>query len=284
MGGLGNQMFQYAFGRYLSLKNKTDLKFDISWFSKSNYARNYMLYIFNIDEKFAGDSEINRMKYKTENYFIINLLKKLKKDNILYKKTYNNEKKFNFSSKLTKIMINDGYFDGYWQSGKYFSDIKEIIKKDFAIKIQPDKKIIKILNTIKRENSVSIHVRRGDYIINPGTNAYHGVCSLEYYKKAVRIIKEKLKNPIFYLFSDDAEWIKNEFKLDIKYKIPGCNYDYDDFRLMQSCKHHITANSSFSWWSAWLSEYKNKIIICPSKWFNESIDTADLIPENWIQI
>jgi len=284
MGGLGNQMFQYAFGRYLSLKNKTELKFDIAWFPKSNYNRKYMLNIFNIDEKFANDSEINTLKYKIQLSYIINLLKKIRKDNILFKKSYFNEKSFNYNPYLAETTLNDAYLDGYWQSEKYFIDIKDIIKKDFTIKIKPDKKIIKILNEIKRENSVSIHVRRGDYIIDTHTNAYHGVCPLEYYQKAVRIIKEKIKNPVYYIFSDDPEWVKNKLKLDIKYKTFEGNNDFDDFRLMQNCKHHITANSSFSWWSAWLSEFEHKIVICPSKWFNSSINTSDLIPGKWIKI
>ncbi|MBN2544900.1 MAG: alpha-1,2-fucosyltransferase [Spirochaetes bacterium] len=284
MGGLGNQMFQYAFGRFLSLKNETELKFDISWFSKSNYSRKYMLNIFNIEEKFANNREINRLKYKIKLPFVNNLLKKITKDNILFKKCYFNEKKFNFNANLSIIKLNNAYFEGYWQSEKYFIDIKDIIKKDFIIKIKPDKKIVKFLNKIKNEDSVSIHVRRGDYITNPKTNKYHGVCPLEYYQKAVHIIGDKIKNPVYYIFSDDFESVKKEMKLDIKYKIFEGNNDYDDFRLMQNCRHHITANSSFSWWSAWLSEYNNKIVICPSKWFNETIDTGDLIPQDWIQI
>ncbi len=287
-GGLGNQMFQYAFGRYLSIKNRCELKFDISWFRNKNAIgtnRKYSLNIFNIDEKFASVKEINKLKYKFNFIPLIKILRLFNKNYNIYKSSYYPEKGSCFNPVIHSLIKKDIYIEGYWQSEKYFMEIQDIIKNDFTIKINPVQNIKKLLNEIKKNNSVSIHIRRGDYITNPVTNKFHGVCSLGYYYEAIKIINKKIKNSVYIIFSDDPGWVKKNFKIKNKSKIIEGNADYDDLRLMQNCKHHITANSSFSWWGAWLAENKNKIIIVPKKWFNDSSKgTGDLLPGSWMKI
>ncbi len=265
IGGLGNQMFQYAAGRRVAHVNKTNLKLDTTWFQNTEGAirRDYLLNIFNIEEVFATREEINKLKSENQSLW------------------------FRFYKKFSKIDDNV-YLEGYCQGERYFKDIENIIRKDFTFKDSPDKVNQKMINRIKSCDSVSIHVRRGDYIFDEKTNRFHGVCDVGYYLKTVDLIAKKVRNPHFFVFSDDPTWAKQNLRL----KFP-CIYvdhntgkkDYEDMRLMSNCKHNIIANSSFSWWGAWLNQNPNKIVIAPKKWFRDkSIITRDLIPQSWIKI
>jgi len=134
-------------------------------------------------------------------------------------------------------------------------------------------------------NSVSIHFRRGDYVTNPLTSQHHGVCSNKYYQDAISLLKSKISQPHFFLFSDEPEWLKTNVSLQEPFRIIDNNPGYVDLYLMSNCKHNIIANSSFSWWGAWLNNNPDKIVIAPHKWFNEpGINTYDLIPETWIRL
>ena len=133
-----------------------------------------------------------------------------------------------------------------------------------------------------------MHIRRGDYVSNPTTNKLHGTCSLEYYHNAVDIIAAKVSNPHFFIFSDDHEWARNNFKIDYPLTFVAHNNagkNYEDMRLMSLCKHHIIANSSFSWWGAWLGSNPKKIVCAPRGWFKDkSLNTNDIIPSDWSRI
>jgi hypothetical protein len=183
---------------------------------------------------------------------------------------------------------NHVYLEGYWQTEKYFKDIKEIILRDFTIVEEPDPRNKTMADQIRGSESVSIHVRRGDYVTNPTTNAYHGTCSEDYYKKAIQIIKNRVHKPQFFIFSDDLTWVREH--LDIGYPtvfvdFNGPDKDYEDLRLMSLCQNHIIANSSFSWWGAYLGSDPGKIVIAPKRWFKKTdIITSDLLPESWIQL
>lgn len=274
IGGLGNQMFQYAFGRALSLKNNTDLKLDISAFDKYKL-HNYNLNKFNIVENLADKNEVEGLKYNK--YFWI------KKKS----KSYVEEPKFNFSKELLELPENV-YLKGYFQSEKYFLPIRETLLQDFMPKGALSTKNNEMLEKITSSNSVSLHVRRGDYANNANTMKVHGLCSLDYYQKAVDYISSKVDNPHFFLFSDDPEWVKGNLKLDYLTTIVDINSGDDgifDMNLMKNCKHNIIANSSFSWWGAWLNQNMQKIVIAPEKWFNDSpLDTKDVVPENWVKL
>lgn len=285
-GGLGNQMFQYAFGRYLSELLDTELKLYIDEIYENGKAtkRIYGLGAFNIKENFVTDKELKLLRIKTNSFR--NKIQRWTLKKIKFLNTsYVIEKSFEFNQ--LKFKSGKDYFlEGYWQSEKYFKSIENIIKEEFQLKYH-NEEIIELIGKIKlQEESVSIHIRRGDYVTNPITAKYHGVCDSSYYKKAISIFENKIKNPYFYVFSDDIDWAKKNLPVEINAAyISELNFkDYVELQLMSLCKHNIIANSSFSWWGAWLNSNMNKIVIAPNKWFNTSINTIDLIPSTWNRI
>lgn len=285
IGGLGNQMFQYAVGRRASYINKSLLKLDISGYRNQEgmTKREYLLNCFNIKENIASEKEISGFKKK--NNLFQNILRKIYP--VIDNKTYIKEKYFHFFPRMLNIRDNS-YIEGYWVSEKYFKDIESIIRNEFTFKDKPDTINHKIIERIQRCNSISIHVRRGDYVSVKRTHECHGVCDLDYYKKAIKLISLRVKKPHFFIFSDDPQWAKQNLHLEFPCVYVDHNVgkkDYEDMRLMSECKHNIIANSSFSWWGAWLNQNKNKIIIAPRIWFNnKSINTKDLIPRSWMKI
>jgi len=279
MGGLGNQMFQYAIGRSVAYRNNADLGLDISWFKDIilNTPRSYNLGGFRIIEKFSS-IKFRRTREK---------LSFLEKYLLCHKRKYFKEKSIFSFDKDSLCLSGDVYLDGYWQCPKYFEDINDILKQEFRFKEGLDKDN-EIIRMIKEKNSISIHIRRGDYVDDDITRRFHGICSLDYYKKAIEIISAKIKNPYFFIFSDDIVWAKQNLKIDSPSFFITKDYkfkDYEELIIMSWSKNHIIANSSFSWWAAWLCDNKNKIIIAPFKWLNDtSINTAGLIPNSWIKI
>ncbi|MCK4918256.1 MAG: alpha-1,2-fucosyltransferase [Candidatus Pacebacteria bacterium] len=284
-GGLGNQMFQYAIGRVLAEKNKAELKLDTSWFDniKGNTApRKYGLGIFNILENIATNKEIeNLKKYKKKNnwkYFFHNLF-------FANNSIYISEKPKYFNKKALENNNKDIYLDGYWQNEKYFKDMENIILKEFRIRETYQVENKTLLNDIINSNSVSIHIRRNDYVQNKKTNEVHGVCTIGYYQKAIQKISKNNDDIHIFVFSDDILWTQNNLKSNFPITFVDKNKDYEDLILMSMCKHNIIANSSFSWWGAWLNQNPNKIVIAPKKWFNNlKNNKQNPIPQTWIQI
>jgi len=274
-GGLGNQMFQYAIGRFLAEKNKTELKLDLSFYNEQQIEpqRKYSLEYFNIIENITGGKDLKKIK-KGIKKLVYLIYKVFLAETFVYTK----ENFFHFDSNILKIK-GDVYLDGYWQSEKYFQSIEEIIHKEFTLKNKLQKE--DLINKINNSNSVSIHIRRDDYTNKK--NYY--VLTIEYYKEAIKIIKEKNQNIHLFVFSDDINWVKNNLKTEFPITFIDGNKDYEDLILMSMCKHNIIANSSFSWWGAWLNQNPHKIVIAPKKWFNKpEINTKDLIPESWLKI
>jgi len=284
-GGLGNQMFQYAVGRHLAIKNNSVLKLDISEFR--NYKlRNYDLSWFNIQENIATFEDLSHVLFPSDKTaHKVTKYIKMKIANV-QQIQYVKEQDTNFHPEI--LTHNDNtYLDGYWQSEKYFSDIEDIIRKEFTVKSKPDPINEFYLGEIRDCESVSVHVRRGDYVSNPTTAQVHGFLGLEYYQKALSIILENTDRPHFFVFSDDPEWAEGNIKTDapITYVKYNGAKNYEDLRLMSACKHHIIANSSFSWWGAWLSPDREKIVIAPRRWFkSDRLNARDLIPESWHKI
>lgn len=269
-GGLGNQMFQYAFGRSVSLKNKKKLYLDLFWFDifGKNQKRFYGLDNFNI----KCFKKRSLLFFLFSKYFLKNIIEK---ESDLYR--------FN-----EFFLRTNGYFIGYWQTDKYFSSFRDVIINDFTLKNEISEVSKDFLNNINNCNSVSLHIRRGDYVENKETNNFHGVCDLNYYKDAIKFIKNKVDDPVFFIFSDDIFWAKNNldgndnnfiFVSDKNIK------DYEEMFLMSKCRHNIIANSSFSWWGAWLNTNIKKTVIAPKKWIKkEGINIFDLIPSDWIKL
>lgn len=284
-GGLGNQLFQYAIARQLAFTNKTTFKMDVSMFS--NYKlHTYSIWPLNIEENIASEEEIKVFTASPQGK-IEGIVRKLLHRSPRRAKTYIQEKYFHFDQAILKLPDNI-FLDGYWQSEKYFPNVKETLRKEFLVKTPAIGKNEKILKQIDSGESINIHVRRANYITNKHTNKIHGTCGINYYKKCISAIAEKVKNPYFFIFSDDPNWTKNNLKLNyptIFVTHNDATTDYEDLRLMTHCKHHIIANSTFSWWGAWLCNNPNKIIFAPHKWFNDtSKDTKDLLPKCWIKM
>ncbi|MFZ0597062.1 MAG: alpha-1,2-fucosyltransferase [Flavobacterium sp.] len=266
IGGLGNQLFQYAVAKSLAIETKQQLFIDVSQF-ETYKLHNYALNHFNIVAAV----------YKQENKYLRKIKSFYKKNNF-YK-----EVDFGYNPNITALKGNI-FLEGYFQSEKYFLKYQEEVRNDFEL-LTPLKKITQdTIKKIESVNSVSIHIRRGDYLNNP----LHNTSKEEYYKKALEIIESKVKDPVFFIFSDDIDWVKLNFstnKETIYIDFNDALTNFEDLKLMASCKHNIIANSSFSWWGAWLNKNPDKIVVAPKLWFNDdSINTTDIIPTNWVKI
>jgi hypothetical protein len=284
IGGLGNQLFQYAMARRIAYKNDITLKLDISNFAMYKI-REFKLDKFNIVAEIATQEEIwrfkkNRYKIFSKLFYVYNSILPFTS------RTYIKERFFYYDPDTNKLS-DDIYLEGHWPSEKYFRDIKHIIYKEFTLKSEMDTYHQNLKKQIENVESVSVHIRRGDYISNPIVNQIHGTCSLDYYYNAMKVITKKIVNPHFFIFSDDPEWVYENFKIPYTTTIVRRDdqKDYEDLLLMSKCKNHIIANSSFSWWGAWLNPREDKLVISPAKWYRGAdYDTRDLLPDSWITI
>jgi len=288
-GGLGNQMFQYALGKVVSYLNKTNYFLDISLYDHQQEVdtpRSYELDLFsNIKATIAKKTLLekftkpNKLKLLLNHYLKLNLQ--------AYPPKWIRENGHQFHPEILELK-GDYLLDGYWQTEKYFKKYRNLILEDFVFPKKTSQKNRNIIKKITNSQAVSLHVRRGDYVSNKLTNAYHGAVSLNYYEKAINLIKKKVKNPLFIIFSDDPKWCKNNLPVPKNSIFVDHNkgkQSFEDMRLMSLCKHNIIANSSFSWWGAWLNQNSNKIVIAPGSWFkNKDSNTTDIIPSNWIKI
>lgn len=279
IGGIGNQLFQYAVGRALAHLNNTSLKLDVSSFDK-DALRNFSLQYFNAKIDYASEKEIMHLipSNSLDKVFQHFLPVKSRK---IYKEKY-----FHFDENVLRLGPNV-YLRGYFQSEKYFMVIKDIIRNEFRLRDEKTKPCEEIAMQMAETNSISVHIRRGDFAKDEKTMAYHGILGIDYYSSAFEIIQSKIPDPIFYFFSDDIDWVKQNFPFPGSIYVSGnlTNDPLQDLYLMTQCKHNIIANSSFSWWGAWLNNKNDKIVIAPDKWFgNGPQDTQDIIPGSWIRI
>jgi hypothetical protein len=263
IGGLGNQLFQYAVGRQLAEVHKTELLLDVTEFETYDLHK-YALFGLRLKENFASKKQIEDLP--------------------IYK-----EKHFHYNPDFRNIP-NDVILKGYWQTEKYFIDIEAIIREECSLKKAAEGKDKEVLQKIEVMNSISLHIRRGDYVTNTYESQILVSKDLEYYNRCVEYIVERLPDCHFFIFSDDSVWVKEN--LSLKYPATFVDHNdastnYEDLRLMSFCKHNIICNSSFSWWGAWLNNNPEKIVCAPKKWFSDEtkyIDSKDLVPERWIKI
>ncbi len=289
--GLGNQLFQYAYARARALRSNTDLEIDTSWYnniSSKDTVRTFDLSHYNIQAKLHNRQQPAHIQ------FLKKILNKVKRDIC-------KENDFTFYTKyLSPISKNRMlYVEGYFNSEKYFLDYSDTIRKELSLKNPLGQKAVEAEEYIKNliaENKIPvlIHVRRGDYVTNQNAANFHGIKTNTYYIDAIAKLREKLgtdfSNTIFILASDDVEALRN----DIVPVLNNTPYyilsnpdikNYEEIHLMSLCSHFIIANSTFSWWGAWLSKNTNKIVIGPKEWVgNPGIKTPDVLPDNWIRI
>ncbi len=285
-GGLGNQMFQYAFALSIAEETNKKITFDDRF---SNQHNGFELgKAFGIKPSKPDATEIVKLKISNfkknqiikfcskKNQFIKNFLLK---NSLIEEKLSYQKYKVHSDSKIL-------FIDGYWQSALYFKSIEKMIKEKFEFPPLPELEKNKYGIDILETNSVSIHIRRGDYL-NEKNKKIYCICGEDYYSKSISHILRKVNNPKFYIFSDDVEWAKKNIKFNqlttyiIKEK---SHISYIDMQLMSMCKHNIIANSSFSWWAAWLNKNQEKIVIAPKKWFinkDLNLQSRTIIPATW---
>jgi hypothetical protein len=286
IGGLGNQMFQYAVGRACSLRLSTSLRLDISSFA------NYGLHQgFELQRIFSGTVVVaNEMDVRSilgwqfssgiRRLVLRRSMAKFRREEFIA------EPHFHYWSGIRNIS-SDCYLLGYWQSEKYFFDVAAQIREDFSFRLPMASKNAELVDQISQVNAVSLHIRRGDYANNPRTTATHGLCSLDYYRASIQYVAERVQQPHFFIFSDDLAWVKNNLEIEFPHEYVDWNQgeeSYNDMRLMSMCKHHIIANSSFSWWGAWLNPKRDKIVVAPKNWFANQTDASDLLPQSWVKL
>ncbi len=284
--GLGNQMFQYAYARRLALETNSELKIDLWWYTnqaKIDTQRTYGLSDFNIQESFATEKEVHL--YHSLAY---RLYRKVKKN--IERRIFNRSDFVYYPIKPKK----NAYLEGFWNSEKYFKKYEDIIRKELSLKTElgNEAKLIQneIINSTK--TTVLIHIRRGDYILNPHASTFHGVKDVSYFENALQTLKSKLgeveQHIHIFVVSDDITWAKENVNFgtsSVTFVSRPEIKDYEEIHLMSLCQHFIISNSTFSWWGAWLSTSKNKIVIGPKQWVNDpSIDTRDVMPPEWIRV
>jgi hypothetical protein len=283
-GGLGNQLYLYAFGRSLSLQSGRSLLLETRNTSRDEF-RNYELSVFNIIDQHV-DLVTQWCTRWAASYSSGKLFRTLCPMAWDYKIL--RDKNAGFDSSVFNLEMGTLVIEGYWQSFKYFELYQDIIRADLTFKREPTEKNARMIEEIDGVQSVAVHVRRGDYITNPNNNASLGTCSLEYYRKASDYIEQHVEEPHFFIFTDDPGWAKENLTFPgptriVDHKLGKA--DYEDFRLMTHCKHFIIANSSFSWWGAWLANYPEKTVIAPMNWFTiETYPPEDRIPGEWIRL
>lgn len=251
-GGLGNQLFQYAFARNLSEKTGAQITFDLSYFKQQSFRK------FNLDKFNITDFKV--LSFKKLLYLKLqkSFPKNFNKFHILNE--YSGQ--VDYSNCLNAKL--PCYLNGYWQKPSLFQEIRDILKKELILKEKLFGKNKEILEKIKITNSVAIHVRRDDYISIPSNEPYN-VCDVNYYNRALDVINKKVANPVFFIFSDDIEWCKKNINTKNKtfFIIENKTKPYIDLYLYSQCNHAIMANSTFSWWATWLNSNKSKIVVAP---------------------
>lgn len=286
-GGLGNQMFQYALNSVINEKgNKSQIVFTNFFYNFHHNGFNlsfafklklpFPLNLYNFILSYGG----SLYKNKFSTYVLERLIKQHHRKNyILYKE----DKEFVYDE--TVFLIKSGLLVGTWQVEEYFKNHEEIIKHEFVFNKPRDKKNKELIEEINACNSVSVHVRRGDYLSNNWAKTHKVIKDNTYYINSINYLKEKIENPIFYIFSDDISWAKENFSF-CNCIFVDHNKDkntYVDMYLMSLCKHNIIANSTFSWWGAWLNKNENKIVIIPARWLNTE-SCLGIYPSKWIKM
>ncbi len=275
MGGLGNQMFQYAAGKRLAIHHKTKLVLDISHYNnqpEEEVPRQYELNCFNIREHIIDQSlEEGGLKrlFRSVDFNIIR------------------ESHFSFDEQVLNAADNT-LLIGYWQSEKYFADISDQIRKDYIFKNPLSTPKQKLAGRIKTsDQSVSVQVRRGDYISHAHSSRFHGALPLSYYSKATSVLTKAIKQPHFFVISDDTEWCRQNLKFNYEttYVDHIAGSGQEDMHLTSLCRHNIIANSTFSWWGAWLNKNSEKLVIAPKQWFKDpKAETPDVVPADWTRV
>lgn len=275
-GGLGNQMFQYAAGRALALRRNDRLALDLRWYETDRGAtpRQFELGALSVAAEVAGPQVLSRLEGRRWFRRPVLLTQRGRQ----------------LDRRLLEVEARDVILDGYWQCESYFIDVRPTLLEELEPRTEPGEDNRRLLDRIGAADlPVAVHVRRGDYVSSAPTAALHGTCSLEYYRMGAGIVRERFggQEATFFVFSDDPEWVAANLQLDgpvLYVSHNDARRGWEDLRLMRACKGFVIANSTFSWWGAWLSEAEEKVVVAPKPWFADpEADEGDIVPESWIR-
>lgn len=276
--GLGNQMFQYALYRQLEYMRQ-DARLDVSYINKNPEHNGYELYkVFHVTPRYATAEEVEYCQKK--NGGIYGTIRTA----LTFKEFFGEIERF-----VNKDLFytDDILLNGYWQHLAYFRDVIAELKKEFVFCGPIDDKNARYMRNIQGEDTVSIHIRKGDYLSAEFRDWYGHICGVDYYKRAVDLIRTMVKNPKFYIFSDDFEWVNQNLQIPNAIRVQGNvgEMAYMDMYLMSLCKHNIISNSTFSWWAAWLNKNPEKIVIEPERWCASRREYKNsLVLKEWISV
>lgn len=288
IGGLGNQMFQYACGRACALDTGLPLAVSTDMF------RGYALHqgleltrVFALEVDEATPAQMRRCLSWQRPVWLRRVLGRPQARR-LTRRGFVAEPHFHYWPGLRDAAAGGAYLQGYWQSERYFAHHEATLRKDLRFRTPPQGLTAQYAARIGACQAVSLHVRRGDYVSNARTQAIHGSLPLQYYERALRHVLQRVPQATIFAFSDDPQWVADNLRpLHPDLTIVNFNRgadSYNDLRLMALCRHHIIANSSFSWWGAWLDERPDKIVVAPERWFVDGPDSGDLVPPSWIRL
>lgn len=278
LGGLGNQLFQYAMGRAIADARGAELVLDTRFVKRKGHVSGLAIELFNFRGLFMGDSEY--AQYPEWRWKLSRALRKVIRPcfGFFHECGFIHDKEV--GQQASTVMLS-----GFWQSYKYFPSAA-VLRQDLSLTTPFNHLQQTYAEAMHACNSVAMHVRRGDYVSNSKALEKHGICSENYYQRAVEVIKERVESPVFYVFSDDPDWVKANISIENAVFVSDEGFDQEvDLMLIASCKHQIIANSSFSWWGAYLNDNPTKIVIVPTPWFDDqSLSDEDMSPDNWIKL
>ncbi len=283
-GGLGNQMFEYAMARTVAHRRRTSVRVDLLSLN-ADRKRCYALGAFKVQGKFASDIDLLSIRIAAR------LDRIFKPSKPYYAQRVVREQSICFDGDALRaprhcLLI------GYWPSERYFKEIADVIRQDFTLRDEPSVKTGDLSRAVRGTNSVFVHVRRGDYVHDSASNQAHGTCSLEYYQQAACYVARLVHQPHFFVFSDEPDWVRRNLNLPFAMTIVDHNppgdartpgREHEDLWLMAQCRHAILANSTFSWWAAWLNPERSRIVVRPKRWATDRRFEPE-IPDDWIAL
>lgn len=277
--GLGNQMFQYAMARALEIRWQEEAVLNISHYQNHQF-RHFQLDRLNIKPLRMVDKLPVPYSWHPK---IAGAIGRLKPDWLKLHTGFLLQKGCHYQL-VQRGTCRDMIVQGFWQSEEYFRDIATQLREELQVRDEPDAVNARLIREISDGNSICLHVRRGDYLSNPWADKTFAHLDWDYYRRGLEYIAARVQEPRVYVFSDDPAWARENIRPDLPVQYMDKNQDnnLEDLRLMYSCRHFVIANSTFSWWGAWLAREENKIVIAPRRWFEDPAKRIDILPPDWL--
>ena len=287
VGGLANQMVIYAAARALAEKNADTLALDLNTLRKDRI-RKFELHKLSMDLRIATEEEIARVRRKLSNPAADRLKEKIFRK-LGIRRPYIYEEPYSGYDANFFRLSGDVYIKGNFASRRYFESIEPLLHREFRFRGEMSPRTREYERTLREGTSVGIHVRRGDYATNPHTRKFHGLIGVEYYSEAMKVLEERVGDPVYHVFSDDLDWARENLKSRAPMRFvdhTDAETSHEDMYLMSRCSHYILGNSGFGFWGAWMNTGEGKIVIAPKRWCaDDSFNRVfDLPPPDWIRI